>query len=299
MSRQKIFSELNNLKAIKNYSEQLTTIAGVCFKYTGMPDYIDMDFVNQKFIENGAVCFFKDDITGEYYILPFNTISRHNIYNNPVKIQAYGANGKFRINLVNGKNCVIIYDNMLKIPLLPTIIQYATRLALCTRVIDVNVFQQKTPRIFKTSNKNVLSLKKIINSMDALEEGVLTYEGIDLDDLQGVLNPVPYVSGDVFELKRKIFAEFLHYIGVTSVASEKAERMIANEIVFEQGDTFAFRLSRLNPRKNAFEKIKKMFGIDIKCDFYDIASYDIMGQNLAEDNNTVNKEGDTNDTISV
>ena len=43
------------------------------------------------------------------------------------------------------------YDNNGRYPLWLDICQYAERIALDTRTIDINIAQQKTPRIFKTS----------------------------------------------------------------------------------------------------------------------------------------------------
>ena len=65
-------------------------------------------------------------------------------------IQVIGSNGYTR--KLSLDDCVIMYDNNSKIPIFTIIYQYATRLALCQRTIDINIWQQKTTRIWKVPN---------------------------------------------------------------------------------------------------------------------------------------------------
>ncbi len=42
-----------------------------------------------------------------------------------------------------------MYDNTLREPLMPEIINTAERLSMCRRICDINIVQQKTPRVWQ------------------------------------------------------------------------------------------------------------------------------------------------------
>lgn len=102
-----------------------------------------------------------------------------------------------------------------------------------------------------------------------MENTVLTYDDINLDDIQLVLEPAPYVADKIDIQKEKMWNEFLRLIGIANMNFQKKERNIKDEVVASQGGTVASRYSRFEPRKKAIEEINKKFGYDIKVKYYD------------------------------
>lgn len=127
-----------------------------------------------------------------------------------------------------------MYDNLSKQSIVPDVLQYAQRLAECTRTADININQQKTPRFWKCRNENKKSVRDIINNVDSYAETVLTYKMIDLDDIDLVLNPAPYVTDKIDEHKNQIWNEFLRLIGVANSNYQKRERNITDEVNYAQ-----------------------------------------------------------------
>ena len=85
------------------------------------------------------------------------------------------------------------------------------------------------------------------------------------------------------------------YLGISNINITKKERLITDEVTRNQGGTIASRYSRLESRRQACEKINKMFGLDIWCDYREDF------QSIISDNDTINGdemsdiEGDKNE----
>lgn len=105
--------------------------------------------------------------------------------------------------------------------------------------------------------------------MDGNDNIVLTYDNIDLDDINVVLEPAPYLADKLGYDKDRIYNEFLRLIGVANLSYTKKERNIKDEIQAMQGGTVASRYSRFEPRQKALKEIKEKFGYDIKVKYYD------------------------------
>lgn len=271
MRKKLINSQLNNMKTYNMYFRQCMTLAENVFKFNNLPIFIDVSFMNKTLIKNGAIAFFYDDVLETILALPFIIIGNLDVYGRPLKIQAIGQNGYSRI--LEKDEFVIMYDNNGQYPIYLDICQYAERLALDTRTMDINISQQKTPRFWKTSANNERTIKDIVNNVDGLEESVITYKNINLDDTSLVLAPAPFVSDKIDSHKDKIWNEFLRFIGVANLSFQKKERNISDEIQAMQGGTIASRFSRFEPRKRAVELINEKFGQyldgELSVEYYD------------------------------
>lgn len=266
MQRKLIGSQLGNFKTYEMYKRQLLTLAENVFEFTNLPDFIDVSYLNKQLLRKGCVAFFKDEVMG-VLALPFTSIGTLDVYGRPNTIQVISMNGYTRV--LKRDEFVIMYDNNGRYPLWLDILQYAERLALDTRTIDINIAQQKTPRIWKTKQEKEQSLKAMINNVDSFENLVATYEDLDLDDIQIVLEPAPFVADKIDMHKDKDWNEFLRLIGISNLSYQKKERNIKDEIYAMQGGTIASRYSRFEPRQRAVEEINKKFDTKIEVKYYD------------------------------
>lgn len=266
MQKKLINSQIGNYNTYRMYMRQLMTLAENVFEFENLPEYIDTAFLNKVLLNNGSIAFFKDEVLG-LLALPYVNIGTLDIYGRPTKIKVISKSVYQRT--LNSDEFVIMYDNNGRYPLYLDIEQYAERLAQMQRTMDINIAQQKTSRFWKTKTENERTVRDIINNVDGYENTVLTYDNIDLDDTQIVLQPAPYVADKVDLQKDKIWNEFLRLIGIANVSYQKKERNIKDEIQAMQGGTVASRFSRFEPRQKAIEQINQKFGTDIKVKYYD------------------------------
>lgn len=267
MRKQLKENQLSNFKTYQMYLREMLTLAENVFEFENLPDFIDVSFLNKKLLRDGSIAFFKDEYLG-VIALPYTVMGTLDIYQRPQKIMAIAPNGSYRRTL-NPEEYVIMYDNNGRYPLFLDITQYAERIALDTRTIDINILQQRTPRFWKTSSDKERSVRDIINNVDGLENMLITYEDINIDDIQLILQPAPYVADKIDIQKEKLWNEFLRLIGIANMNFQKKERNIKDEVLASQGGTIASRYSRFEPRQKAIKLINEKFGTNINVRYYD------------------------------
>ena len=156
MKKKLVNSQLSNFLTYQMYLRQLLTLAENVFEFEGLPEFIDVSYLNKQLLRKGSIAFFKDEVMA-LLALPYNNIGTLDVYGRPRTIQVIARNGYTR-TLKQGE-FVIMYDNNGRYPLLLDIYQHAERIALCKRVIDINISQQRTPRIWLTNSDKKRSVE--------------------------------------------------------------------------------------------------------------------------------------------
>lgn len=266
MKKQLVNSQISNFKTYQMYLRQLLTLAENVFEFEDLPEFIDVSYLNKQLLRKGSVAFFKDDVMG-VIALPYTNVGTLDIYGRPKTIQVISMNGYTRT--LKQDEFVIMYDNNGRYPLLMDIYQNAERIAMCKRVIDINISQQKTPRIWKTKSDQLTTVKNMMNEVDGNVEKILSYDNINLDDIEAVIAPAPYVADKIDMHLEKEWAEFFRLIGVANLVEQKKERLIQDEMTASLGGTIASRYSRYEPRARAIKEINKKFNTNIKVRYYD------------------------------
>ena len=290
MRKKLINSQLTNMKTYLMYREEMLTLAENVFEFKNLPEFIDVSYLNKTLLRNGSIAFFKDEVLG-LIALPYDVIGNFDIYGRPQNIMGRAANGTYYKKLSQDE-FVIMYDNNGRYPIYLDICQMAERIALSKRTIDVNIVQQRTPRIWKTSQDKKRTLQDMLANIDGMEENIATYESIDIDDMNVVLAPAPFVADKIDMHLDKEWAEFYRLIGVANLIEQKKERMIKDEMSASQGGTVASRFSRFEPRKRAIDEINKKFGTNIEVSYYD-------GEPTTEEVKEMIEEVDLNETESL
>ena len=266
MKKKLVNSQISNFLTYQMYLRQLLTLAENVFEFEDLPEYIDVAYLNKQLLRKGSVAFFKDEVLG-VLALPYTNIGNLDVYGRPTAIEVMGRNGYTRT--LKRDEFVIMYDNNGRYPLLMDIYQNAERIANAKKVIDINIAQQKTPRVWLAKNDNKLTLERMLNDYDGNVESIFGYDSINLDDVQAVVAPAPYVADKIDLHLEKEWAEFFRLIGVANLVEQKKERLIQDEMTASLGGTIASRYSRYEPRAKAIKEINDKFGTKIKVKYYD------------------------------
>ena len=268
MKKSLVRSQITNLTTTRMYRREMLNLAQNVFEFTNMPEYIDIAYLNRTLLFNGSIAFFYDDVLKSVIALPYDVLGNLDIYGRPLEIMARSANGRYYRRLSRDE-FVIMYDNNGRYPIFEDIIQMSERIALCVRTEDVNIIQQRTPRIWKTNKDKEYTVKNMINQIDGMMENVVTYDSIDIDDIGAVQAPAPYVTDKIDLHLEKLWAEFYRLIGVANLQEQKKERVIVDEMTASQGGTIASRYSRFEPRAKSIKEINKKWGLNIDVRYYD------------------------------
>ena len=262
----------NNIRTDNMFFYQLLDMAINVFEWKNLPDEIDPRFIELVLINTGRILFFKDEDMlnpdgnkGRYLMLRTAVGGTWSVYDVPNMRRAYASNGYQKE--LNEKNSVIMYNNYLRMPDIWVINQFAQRLYECQRTIDVNVIAQKTPVLLVCTDDNRLTMKNVWEKYDGNEPMMMVDKSFDLNSIKVLNMEAPYVASNLQNLKKEIFNECLTYLGISNIASVKKERLISDEVTRNLGGTEVEKHVRLNARKEACEKINKMFGLNIDVEY--------------------------------
>lgn len=268
MGRRKTYfdeSAILNNRTYVQYVNRLTELAISMFEWKGLPESVDSRYIELHLFSNGCMVYFDDEVMGNL-CLDCTYNGRLDVYGYPVLRRAYSSyNGYNR--LLKSSNSVIIWNNLLHIPSEADIRAYARRLWMLDRIIDVNANAQKTPVLVQGNEKQRLSLLNIYKEYDGNAPVIFGDSSLNTDGLKSISTGAPYVSDRIYELKNQIWNEALTYLGISNINIQKKERLITDEVTRNQGGTVASRYSRLEARRQAVEKINRMFGTDIEVNY--------------------------------
>lgn len=264
--RPKWLSAVENNETFNMFYNRLVNIAISAYKWTNLPDTLDERFLELTLFETGRAVFFEDEILG-FLALTCTYGTPLNVYRLPTNYRAYAVNGYNKE--LDDKNSVLIWSNFIHIPDVNVIRQFAYRLYEIQRTIDVNVTAQKTPVLILANEKTRLTLKNVYMQWDGNEPVIVSDKSAgDLTDALKVLKTdAPFIASDLNILKRAVWSEALNYLGITANSGDKKERLLVSEINYSGGGIAAERAVRLGARKQACERINKMFGLDISVEF--------------------------------
>lgn len=269
-------SGLLNTACYDFYFDKIKELSISVYEWQNMPEEIDVRFLELTLFERGSVVFFKDDELGQFLCLPCAYMGKWNVYRIPIIRRAFATNGYNR--KLNIKDSVMIFNNVLRTPSIRDCKLFAKRLANFDRVIDTNVNAQKTPVLIRCDEKERLSLLNLYKQYDGNEPFIFADKQLSARPLEAIRTDAPYVADQIYELKTRYWNEMLTFKGITNLNITKKERLITDEVNRSQGGTIASRYSGLIMRQQACEKINKMFGLNIWCEFRE----DIDGNNIKD-----------------
>lgn len=275
---------LQNQRTYLQYVNRLTELSISMFDWKNLPETIDARFLELALFNDGMAVFFKDEVMG-YLGLQVMIGGTLDVYRIPITRTAFAQNG-YQMKL-DQSNSVIIFNNMLHTNSILDVQEMSKRLYEIQRTIDVNVIQQKTPKIITCTENQRLVMKNLYAQYMGNEPFIFGDKNLDLSGIKTFDTTSPYVADKLYDLKTQYWNEALTYLGISNVNTVKKERMITDEVQRNLGGTIASRYSRLFMRQQACEQINKMFGLNISVDYREdmqvLDTYDANRANLSNE----------------
>lgn len=286
---------LQNQRTYLQYVNRLTELSISMFDWKNLPETIDARFLELALFNDGMAVFFKDEVMG-YLGLQVMIGGTLDVYRIPITRTAFAQNG-YQMKL-DQSNSVIIFNNMLHTNSILDVQEMSKRLYEIQRTIDVNVIQQKTPKIITCTENQRLVMKNLYAQYMGNEPFIFGDKNLDLSGIKTFDTTSPYVADKLYDLKTQYWNEALTYLGISNVNTVKKERMITDEVQRNLGGTIASRYSRLFMRQQACEQINKMFGLNISVDYREdmqvLDTYDANQANLSNEID-IGKGGENNE----
>ena len=264
-------SASDNAIAEQYYLSRLSELAMSMFDWKNLPDSIDARFLEYTLFYEGAILFFKDEAlevnnSNEGYLALQVALSAPlDVYRVPQTRKAYATNGYNY--MASGKDSVIIWNNMLRMPEYGRMMFYAKKLYEIDRAISINVKGQKFPVAILCDENERLTMKNIYMQYDGNQPFIFGSKDIDLNNIQVVNTQSPFVADKLQVLKDNTWSEAMTCLGIPNSAMGKKERLVASEAELSMGGTLASRSSRMDMRKKACDEINRMFGLNISVEY--------------------------------
>lgn len=258
-------SLLVNNRTYLHYLNRLTELSISMFEWKNLPETVDPRYLELHLFEQGCMVYFKDDVIGDL-CLDCIVNGRLDVYGYPIIRRAYSGYNNYQKMLTN-KNSIIIWNNYLHTNSVLDVRMFARRLYVLDRIIDINAAAQRTPILVQGTEKQRLTLLNLYKAFDGNEPFIFGDKNLDLNALKVLSTEAPYVADKLYALKTEIWNEALTYLGISNINIQKRERLIKDEVTRNLGGTVASRYSRLQSRREAVEKINKMFGTSIEVNY--------------------------------
>lgn len=253
---------LNNL-TFTDYYLRLSLLAKSVFEWCNLPNNISEKWIESYLYSYGDCVFFKDNTLG-LMVAKVNQSGMVNAYDEPTRVVPVATNYTYEgEDLINGENCVVIYNNDLRLPTARTLQLYAYRLAEIQRTSDVNIHAQKTPCLLTGNDKSILSLKQIYKKWEG-NEPVIYYDKNGFEQPISVLKTEAPVVFDKLRLeKNQIWNEACTFLGINNANQDKRERLVADEVEANNEQVQLSAHVFLKNREEACKRINEMFGQNI------------------------------------
>lgn len=263
-------SLFNNNEDYNNFFNRLYDLAIGRFKIENLPKEIYEPFVIRSLIANNEVLFFYDDTLKQYICYPYIMKGGLNIYNQPTQRTVVAPNGYTRTDL-DEKNSVIIKLNNSGTTMLPIIKQYARKLYLISRIIDINVNAQKTPVVITCDENERLTFENLYRDYVGNVPFIKGNKGLDLNNITTLRTDAPIVFNQLYDLQEKLWSEYLTFLGIPNIV-EKKERLISDEVRRGMGGVIVARNNIINAVQRGLDECNEMFNLNMTVLFCDTSN---------------------------
>lgn len=248
-----------------NYLFEMMGIYMSVFEWSNLPEGVDARMLEYWLMQCGYVGFLYDEaLKGSpkapdgFAVMRLRLDGEYDMYQLPENYHAYSVDSKYTNIPCDYDNSVIIFNNMLRVSPLPNMMMYAKRLANIERTTDVNIQNQKAPKVIKCNEKQKLSYVNMMNQVAANEAYIWASDKMDLRDVEVLDTTAPYVADRQQVIKHQYWNEFLTFAGVENTNTEKKERRVTDEVLANMGDVEVHRFMRIEPRKTACDEINNL-----------------------------------------
>ena len=263
---------LINSDTFVDYLYRFKKIALSMFAWKNLPESMDARFLELSLYYMGQAAVLKDENMG---LINTKCASSgyFNIYGIPTRLNCWSYSYNVMKNTyvgyedenINADNiAVLVMNNYDMMPTAATLELFAYRLTEAQRTCDMNIKQQKFPRIILTDKAQELTMKNLVAHIDNNELNIIGDKNlITPEQVRSIDTNAPYVADKITEYKKEIWNEFLSFIGISNMDTKKERQIVAESD--SKNELINMNLqSLLIPRQEAAEAINKVFGTNIE-----------------------------------
>jgi len=252
-------SDLLNDLTFKVLFDKYKLIAMNAFEWEGLPEGIKPEYIERWLFDEGKAIFFKDPDMS-FMCLQCQDGGQLNVYERPLFYHAIGLHYN---KTYKAEDCVIIQNNLLRLPTRDFILFYVNKLTEAERTADVNMKSCKTPIVFAVDDKDVLTFKRIFQQVDGNVPAIFADKNLNLDAVGVFDTKAKFLCNEIKDYEKSVENDLLTFLGQNNPAVDKKERLITDEVNSNNELIEAFFELQYEARKRACEEINAMFGLSV------------------------------------
>lgn len=282
----------NKKEQLSKFRADMLNKSLTMFEWKNLPDTLPAVEIEKQLQTNGYTIIGK--VQGNVYAFQ-GGFSGQDPYNQPttaiVNNPSLNYNGTFTIN----ENCVIIKNDDMQQGLIHIYNKYGTLLIENQITMLMTDYNYRMP--FTISSKDDSTTQSAREYLQKIIDGSLGVIGeaklFDALKVTPTNNKGVNSFADLYGYQQFIEAQLNNTIGLATNNNMKRERLTTNEIEVNKNASFPLIDNMLRNRKQAVEKINKMFDLDIDVEFSSI-----WNSTNEDDNNGINGDSaiNNNDT---
>lgn len=234
------------------------------FKWTGLEELNIQEKHIERYLFNDGCCLFFEDKVNGLMCLPCYGEGGQNVYGEFLRYRATGFNYTYS---VKAEDCVLIENNKLRMPTSMAVLYFVEQLYELKRTMDVNVKQLQLQTLFSATDKNVLTVKKIIDELEKHNWAIITDSVMNVDEIvKAIQTGVKCLTPELTDRYNAVMNEALTYFGINNSNTDKRERLITDEANANNQLIDSCAEMFLEARKRACEEINKKFDTNISVE---------------------------------
>ena len=239
------------------YRNQILSLALTRFEWHGLPPTCNARFLEWTLLTQGqATISFPKDQEGVFYSTQVTWQGAPNIYDNPPRWISIGNNGwRFEASPLTG---VVVWDNLLRAPILDAIDLMARELTDLSRTEQINRLHQKTPYILTGPQDKKIDMTNLWKQIAGGEPAVIGTDGLSQIEVSAIKTDVPYLASEIDAAIQNCWTRIYQLLGIDSLPF-KQERQVEDEIISQQTPSSVQALGFLAARREAAEVLNTRF----------------------------------------
>ena len=237
-----------------------------------LPNEWDLDYFLGVLYSSGYVSVLD---TPEFGVIPqYSTLSGYNLYYRPRKILVSNPLFPKTYERTIDDDCVVIHLMPDYKGIIDLVTIYAAKLATLACDVDINAINSRLAYVFAASDSaSAESFKKMFDNISSgdpaafIDKKLFNSEGErNFEAFSNNLRNNYLVTSHLDDM-RTLENQFCTIIGIPTANTDKRERLISDEVNANNVETAILAEKWLESIKHGCEKVKEMFGVEIKVDW--------------------------------
>lgn len=266
------------------YIRLLTELAANRFKWTNMPDSVDVRFMELTLFYRALAVFYFDEDFDKYLVLEAGSSGYMDLMRNPNQfttigndyisktLGAYQPHKKDEEDYNARRKAIPIWSNYVRVPDWDIIQIYSERLAEMDMTIENNAKNARVNLALITNENTKLSGVNIVREMQTGSNIIhINADGpmADMNFLQPlVLNTDLDGIEKLHIVRTRMWNECMGLMGINNANQDKKERVVSDEVSANDMQTAMMRQVNLNARKQAAGYINDVFNLGVDVEYY-------------------------------